>query len=602
MKVVAYVAGQAQGGFSVMPSRFPGACKCGCRPMRKIGKGQLIAYGVVGDAKVTVRWPQCPEARSGPPAPGTTAEVIPNPSQYQTAIRTAATTTDNHLIVCARAGCGKSTTALWVLAAILAAAAAVGRIIGRVVFLAFNKDVADSLADKVPADSTARTTHSFGKSAIDRAFPRAKMHVQKVYEVIDQLIPEVENSPTEYRRPVRDLVKAAKNAALLPSQRDAIADLIDNPAAPLDISDDIDRDTLVDYVVKVLTLGLPKGGVLKSYDFEDMLYIPAVCNIHIDGCGFVAVDESQDFCPSQLILIEKLINAGARVMMVGDEFQSLYAFRGADSKAFERLARLLELTDRKATRLMLPVNYRSTKAIIRHAQEIVPDIQFHPDAPEGVEPDNIGKAEFLANVKPGDAVLCRVNSGLVECAVHLLRAFKPVRVAGREEIGMRLMRLVDELGAEGKGRGRTVNNLPVVALLTKLSEYEDAQTAKMQNNPKMKWRLESIRQNCECIRFLATAPNTTTAADIKRLINTLFPDDDTPNSKVITLSTIHRAKGLEWDIVYVICPEKLPHPLAETDEQKQQEWNALYVVRTRPRKELHYVDGFGKRGGCELVA
>jgi superfamily I DNA/RNA helicase len=57
----------------------------------------------------------------------------------------------------------------------------------------------------------------------------------------------------------------------------------------------------------------------------------------------------------------------------------------------------------------------------------------------------------------------------------------------------------------------------------------------------------------------------------------------------VQLSTIHRAKGLEADNVFIICPSLIPSKLSQTDWEKNEEQHLLYVMCTRPKNTLNYV-------------
>ena len=60
------------------------------------------------------------------------------------------------------------------------------------------------------------------------------------------------------------------------------------------------------------------------------------------------------------------------------------------------------------------------------------------------------------------------------------------------------------------------------------------------------------------------------------------------------LSTIHKAKGLEWDRVFLWRWDLLPSPWARFEWQKEQERNAMYVAVTRARRELYFVESGSK--------
>src|SRR5262249_482289 len=65
-----------------------------------------------------------------------------------------------------------------------------------------------------------------------------------------------------------------------------------------------------------------------------------------------------------------------------------------------------------------------------------------------------------------------------------------------------------------------------------------------------------------------------------------FSDED--EQHCILFSTIHKAKGLEFNVVYAL-PEKVPHPLAKNAWQYEQELNAEYVLPTRAKPTLYFV-------------
>jgi len=58
----------------------------------------------------------------------------------------------------------------------------------------------------------------------------------------------------------------------------------------------------------------------------------------------------------------------------------------------------------------------------------------------------------------------------------------------------------------------------------------------------------------------------------------------------ITLCTIHKSKGLEADIVYILNEDLIPSKFAVSPTQLEQEENLRYVARTRAKKEMYYLD------------
>ena len=74
--------------------------------------------------------------------------------------------------------------------------------------------------------------------------------------------------------------------------------------------------------------------------------------------------------------------------------------------------------------------------------------------------------------------------------------------------------------------------------------------------------------------------------DFEKFIKGMFSDE---GKEGIQLSTIHKAKGLEADNVFVVCPSLIPSSLATLDWQKKEEQHLLYVVSTRPKLSLNFI-------------
>jgi hypothetical protein len=320
-----------------------------------------------------------------------------------------------------------------------------------------------------------------------------------------------------------------------------------------------------------------------------------------------------------------------RAIVVGDRFQSLYAFRGADSQAFDRIREMLEKSGRNLSVRHLPVNYRSDRNIIEYARQWVPALEGHKvpvgtvdeiyfaeaveranndgtdiELPDGVDGKNRTLPVEGAKERTTFAFLCRVNLPLVVTAYHLIGLGKKVCIIGREQIGEPLKQLcrdlcgtnpyedgyTDRLTDKVDDKGRIEQD----GLMTRLNNYLRVQTEKFKDE-EFKNKLEAIQQNVECLQVIAEKVMDDSVQSVVEQIDTLFSDEPAPG--VISLSTVHRAKGLEWDVVFVLRPDLLPHPNAKTPEEIQQEMNACYVAATRARNRLYYVVNwpFGKSPG-----
>jgi len=99
-------------------------------------------------------------------------------------------------------------------------------------------------------------------------------------------------------------------------------------------------------------------------------------------------------------------------------------------------------------------------------------------------------------------------------------------------------------------------------------------------------KLQALDDKVQCIQFLCEGMDL--VSEVLGRIELLFSDvENGDNSRFVLLSSVHRAKGLESDVVHIICPDLLPHPMAKLDWQRRQEYNLKYVAITRAKDTLH---------------
>lgn len=242
---------------------------------------------------------------------------------------------------------------------------------------------------------------------------------------------------------------------------------------------------------------------------------------------------------------------------------SIYGFRGADSGSLDRLKSTLN-----ATELGLTTTYRCGKRIVTEAQRLVPSIQAGVGNSEG-SVTTLDREKLVAEAQLGDFILSRLNAPLVGTAMALLRAGKRTRVAGRD-IGQGLKGIIRTVGKSAKS---------VPELLTRVTAWEVKQVTRA---TKMKWdsRVDQIHDQAETIRHLATDADS--MAHVEQRIDALFEDDGLGDAGMITCSSVHKAKGLEADKVFVLA-----WTLRDRD---QEELNIQYVAITRARHTLVFVN------------
>jgi len=342
------------------------------------------------------------------------------------------------------------------------------------------------------------------------------------------------------------------------------------------------RDQVYPLVVKVLKRCLDVGQD-RYIDFNDMIWLPIVLGLPLDRYELLIVDEAQDLNRAQQTLVKMV---GERLVFIGDPRQAIYGFAGADCESIERLTEELTNSKRGCMTLPLTVTRRCGKRIVTEANKIVKDYHAHESNPEGLvgyanmpSKDVAPETTYVGLVKDGDMVLCRVNAPLVSECFRFIKAGKKANIQGRS-VGEGLVSTVQKMKAD-----------TVADLVEKLETWADSEIEK---ENKKKFPLESkiinIQDKLDCLMaFIDGVDSKASPALVVQKIDSVFTDNkDAPGIK---LSSIHKAKGLEARRVFLLEPEgaTVPHPMAKTPWQKEQEMNLRYVAITRAIKELIYV-------------
>lgn len=264
----------------------------------------------------------------------------------------------------------------------------------------------------------------------------------------------------------------------------------------------------------------------------------------------------------------------SRCLFIGDEKQAIYGFTGAENDSMNIIKETFN-----AKELSLPVCYRCAKTIIEKAQEIVPDIQYKEDAIDGsirVEKyeEFLNKATEY-NLNRNDGIVCRNNAPLVGMAFALIRRGIGCRIEGKD-IGRNLITLCN------KWKVKDLNTF-----MERLCNYFNREMDKPMNKNK----LQLLEDKMETMIILIERCQSLGKYDVqslKNLIESMFSDSDDPKvPNVVVLSSIHKAKGLEWKRCFVLGNSQfIPSKFATMEWQKVQEENLKYIAYTRAMEEL----------------
>jgi DNA helicase-2/ATP-dependent DNA helicase PcrA len=366
----------------------------------------------------------------------------------------------------------------------------------------------------------------------------------------------------------------------------------------------------------------------RQIDFEDVLLAcagmiesePSVAMHVREQYRFFVVDEYQDVSPLQQNLLDLWLGNRRDVCVVGDASQTIYSFAGA------RSAYLLEFPKRygETQVVRLEQNYRSTPSIVDTANRLMrgrpgalmlharttdvprteadePRVAAHPhDMAEARAVAAAIAEQLAAGHKPESiAVLYRVNvqAAAVETALNDAGISYQIRGAKRffdlPEVRQAIMSL--------RGASVSVADEPlfksVSDVLRSLGWSQQPPDAR-----------GAVRDRWEALNAIMglvdlAAPGTTFRQFTDELLERQASQHE-PTMAAITLATLHSAKGLEWDSVYIIGLSEglVPISYAKSFEQIDEERRLLYVGITRARRHLQLSwsgQGTGRAGRRE---
>lgn len=201
-------------------------------------------------------------------------------------------------------------------------------------------------------------------------------------------------------------------------------------------------------------------------------------------------------------------------------------------------------------------------------------ISAAPSSPSG---SVLSLSSYTPSTFPSDSViLCRLTAPVVTFAFQLIRRGVGCRVLGKE-IGTGLITLIKKLSA-----------ISLDDLARRLEMYESREREKfLRKNDEQS--ASAVGDKCQCIRiFIDAQPPDGTIASLCFRVASLFDDSALG---LLTLSTIHKAKGLEWPTVFLLDRFRLmPSKFARTPWAFAQEQNLIYVALTRAQLHLRYID------------
>ncbi len=374
------------------------------------------------------------------------------------------------------------------------------------------------------------------------------------------------------------------------------------------------------------SISLPVGQVAEVYagyeeakrrndeiDFADLLLImagaleelPEVARAVRAQYRYFVIDEYQDVSPLQQRLLDGWLGERQDVCVVGDANQTIYSFAGA------RPSYLLGFADRypDAQVIRLQRDYRSTPQIVELANRLIArsdtgaGLRLIGQRPDGPVPsfaeydDEVAEAGAVAaaakrliaeGTPPSEiAVLFRINAQSEAYEQALSEAGIPYVLRGGEKFFERAEIRQAMVLLRGAARADDAS----VSLAEAVAEVLSSVGWNAEHPPPggaARERWESLAALVNLAEQFAEEQPEARLDELNRDLEQRAASQHAPTVQGVTLASLHSAKGLEWDAVFLVglTDQTIPIQHADTPEQLAEERRLLYVGITRARQRL----------------
>src|SRR5712692_6785342 len=396
-------------------------------------------------------------------------------------------------------------------------------------------------------------------------------------------------------------------------------------AAEIDENDEVLRNAVEFF--RVYEKALRNAGAI---DFADMVPLvvramdsnPAYAATMTGAFDHLLVDEYQDVNPGQVELIDRFVQAGVNLWAVGDDDQTLYAFRAADVRFildFPRKYRCEQVH-------VLTRNYRSAVQIVAAAKRLIANNRSRRD--KNYQPVVADAGEIvIRGYRTPEIEARQAARGVAKLLEHGL-APRQIAVLYRvASVGLALQPALQELNIPYEVRGagdlwQSVAAKLVVGSLYYLRDGESVEAMSRMGSGRRaditrskldqagNGKPKSFAASCELVRKIVVTAVPGQASDRNRAEWTSVVEAivalasscgsleeleakiaeqsavlrKAPENAVV-LSTIHSAKGLEWEAVFLVGMEEGVLPHANNDDLEE-ERRVAYVGITRAKRIL----------------
>ena len=589
-------------------------------------------------------------------------------STYQENILKNVKKTNNNLLIDAKAGSGKTSTLLLIADEIL-------KKNKKCLFLAFNKSIVEELRTKIISnDCDIKTLHStglsflrsylykkYGKDGYELEIDNDKSKIRNLVRAYFEELcytDVVENNPDKDDTSLKEFIYTLQTELIKlvdfcrfyninyheePQVRylmyQTCTELKDYQNIGMKDYQKVIEKTLdqIKYIFENPNT-TPNGKAYFLIDYTDMIYFPCLYGMQVpysirEYLDYILVDESQDLSILQQIFLKRLNNGLSRYIFVGDKFQAIYGFAGADTKSIDNIKKNFSVKE-----LPLNICYRCPENVIRLSQTIVPTIEWNKLRADKGEVKLIEGNDFVEDLSPNDIIIGRKNKDLVllykklvldkkvsvkfknrDLVNHIVNELTDVvkgyitlynkhynvdrelymSFIGPDRIDSidkdYIYNLFDKKEIESKGRelikkAKAESSKPISKSKYSI-DYLKLCMQEYKQEGAYHFEKESIGTEYFSIieSFLEeykSVESSILVTDFLTYIKTFLSGN--MYKEVPIISSIHSMKGSEADNIYIIDYPRFPYKFRnQSDEELQQERNLQYVALTRAKKNLY---------------
>lgn len=299
------------------------------------------------------------------------------------------------------------------------------------------------------------------------------------------------------------------------------------------------------------------------------------------------IDEAQDMDENEFALIKALMerNEDMRVIAVGDDDQNIYEFRKSSSKYMSSL-----ITEYGAAHYSMTDNYRSARRIVAFANAYAARITHRlKDEPIRAVRNDDGVVKLIKHAARN------MDIPAADCLQATWHGGTAAILTNTNEDALRMLGLLTNRGIPARliqsGDGFRMSQLAEVKMFCKLLRSESDDNSPI--IPESAWnsareQLRSLYAESSCLetvlnmlaKFEEVSNGALYRSDFETFIFESAYETFTPQEQdAVTISTIHKAKGREFDNVYLM--------LNQSDDSTDEERRKIYVGITRAKNELY---------------